>query len=137
MEPYFKKFHTLTMPSQAEADHLDLHNNYPESQNTSGPISASFPDVLDNPLPKAWNETFKALGYGFKGDLTSGQAFGSYSNPCTVHPIARQRSYSAVAYYEPIMNRSNLQVLTGAHVTKILLDGESPEVVATGVEFVH
>ena len=136
LKPYFRKFHTLTMPSSANIEHLALENNYPVSQNTAGRIQASFPEILSNPLPKAWNETFENLGYGFKGDLTGGKALGAYSNPATVHPTARQRSYS-VAYYEPIIGRSNLRVFTGALVRKILFAGNSSLKTATGVEYTH
>lgn len=137
LEPYFRKFHTLTIPPQADAEHLGLENNYGKIGDTNGPIQASFPNVIKSPLPKAWNETFKTLGFGFKGDLTAGKALGSYSNPATVHPVARERSYSGVAYYQPIMGRPNLQVRTHAHVTKIVFEGDAPPVVATGVEYTH
>lgn len=40
------------------------------------------------------------------------------------------RCSAAVAYLHPVLGRPNLEVVTGAHVTRLLLDGTT----ATGVE---
>ena len=40
------------------------------------------------------------------------------------------RCSAAVAYLHPVLGRPNLDLVTGAHVTRLLLDGSS----ATGVE---
>jgi choline dehydrogenase-like flavoprotein len=143
MAPYFRKFHTLAKPSEAVIEHLGLRDNYPglnnfnDVESATGPIQASFPNAQDNLFPKVWNESFKNLGYDFRGDVSDGTAYGPYSNPATIHPTAGQRSYAAVAYYEPILHRSNLVALTEATVTKIILEGEAPSLTATGVEFIH
>ncbi|TGO55554.1 hypothetical protein BOTNAR_0242g00200 [Botryotinia narcissicola] len=120
LAPYFRKFHTLTPPSGADVERLGLHSNY----------SANIPSSV-------WNETFKNLGYGFSGDVSDGTAFGPYSNPASVDPNSGQRSYAARAYYETIIHRTNLVVLTEATVTRIILEGESLPLIATGVEFFH
>lgn len=44
---------------------------------------------------------------------------------------ANQRCSAASAYLTPVIGRSNLRVETGAHVTRVLFDGDR----ATGVEF--
>lgn len=135
LEPYFRKFHTLTIPPQNDCDHLGLEDHFGKSNDAAGPIQVSFSDLLQSPLPKAWNDTFKNLGYGFKGDLTAGIALGSFSNPITVHSNTRERSYAAVAYYQSIIGRPNLRVIVHAQVTKILFKSDSPDLIATGVDY--
>jgi choline dehydrogenase-like flavoprotein len=135
MAPYFQKFHTLTMPSPDGIQYTETRDNYPQVQPTSGPIQASFPELSHSPLPRAWNQTLKNLGYGFKGDLARGQVLGSYGNPASIDPTTRQRSYSAKAYFEPVKTRHNLKVLTGAQVHKISFLGTTSAVTATGVDF--
>ncbi|TGO77515.1 hypothetical protein BELL_0103g00100 [Botrytis elliptica] len=137
LAPYFRKFHTLTTPSEADVERLGLQNNYSANIPSSGPIQASFPPARENQFPKVWNETFKNLGYGFSGDVSDGTAFGPYSNPASVDPNSGQRSYAARAYYEPVVHRTNLVVLTEATVTRIILEGESLPLIAMGVEFSH
>lgn len=70
--------------------------------------------VVQNPLAKAWVDTFKNLGYLMNGDPFSGQGIGGYANPATVDPVTKTRSYSASAYYVPASQRPNLHILTGA-----------------------
>lgn len=41
------------------------------------------------------------------------------------------------SYYEPNKSRPNLHVLTGAYVTRIILDSTATSVVATGAQFLH
>ena len=131
LEPYFRKFHTLSAPSQPDNDYP---LNFPQRQSTSGPIQASFPENVSS-TTKAWNETFRNLDYPFKGDVARGQVIGPYLSPASIDPVTKQRSYSASAYLHPIMDRSNLKVLTGAEALKVNFSGQSPTVVATGVDF--
>lgn len=44
-----------------------------------------------------------------------------------------KRSYAATGYLRPNLQRKNLRVLTEAHATKVLLDGDR----AVGIEFYH
>ena len=70
-------------------------------------------------------------------DPFSGIAFGGYINAATIDPIKKVRSYSANAYYEPVMGRRNLQVITEAVVEKILFASTSGKdtPVANGVQY--
>ncbi|QSZ30466.1 hypothetical protein DSL72_000020 [Monilinia vaccinii-corymbosi] len=137
LAPYLRKTHTLTKPSEADFAKLDLHNKFSTDEQNSGLLQVSFPSGLDSPFQHAWNETFEKLGFGSRGHIDDGTIFGSYSNPAAIHPVSKQRSYAAVAYYEPIQDRANLTVLTEATATRILFEGESPNLVATEVEFTY
>lgn len=139
LAPYFKKSHTLAVPPSDTAlyDHLHLEYINPDISGTNGPIKASFPDSIDNPLPRAWIETLHALGHKATGDPFSGNIIGAYTNAACIDPETRQRSYAASAYWKPIQDRKNLTVVTGAHVQRILLQGSPPDVVAVGAQYVH
>ncbi|RYP79677.1 hypothetical protein DL769_002834 [Monosporascus sp. CRB-8-3] len=139
LAPYFKKAHTLAPPSKDTALYNHFHLDYiePSISGRDGPIKASFPTGTDDPLPKAWIETLHALGHKATGDPFSGEIIGAYTNAASIDPQTRQRSYAASAYWKPAQDRSNLTVLTGAHVQRILLRGSPPEVVAAGAVYIQ
>ncbi|KAI1741169.1 glucose-methanol-choline oxidoreductase-like protein [Xylaria scruposa] len=139
LEPYFKKSHTFAPPSPDDATYRHLHLDYIEqhASGIDGPIKASFPSGIDNPLPKAWIETMHYLGHKATGDPFSGSIIGAYTNAASINPETRQRSYSASDYWAPVKDRANLTLITGAHVVKVLLDGTAPAVTAVGVEYKH
>lgn len=130
---YYRKFNTLTLPDKETQDHLGLDWVDEQVRGTSGPIQASFAGVIQDPLAKAWVDTFKSLDHGVTGDPYSGKSTGGYSNPSTVDPTSKTRSYAASAYYAPVSKRTNLHVVTGALVSKILLENTEDGVAARGV----
>lgn len=130
---YYRKFNTLTLPDKETQDHLGLDWVDEQVQGASGPIQTSFTGVVQDPIAKAWVDTFKSLDYGVTGDPYSGKSTGGYSNPSTVDPTSKTRSYAASAYYAPISKRKNLHVVTGALVSKILLEKNDDDVSARGV----
>ncbi|RYP07233.1 hypothetical protein DL765_009223 [Monosporascus sp. GIB2] len=119
LAPYFKKAHTLALPSKDTALYNHFHLDY-----------------IDTNI-SAWIETLHALGHKATGDPFSGEIIGAYTNAASIDPQIRQRSYAASAHLKPAQDRSNLTVLTGAHVQRILLRGNPPEVVAVGAVYVH
>lgn len=135
MVPYYKKFHTLHVPSSPETQHhLGINWINEDVRGTSGPIQASFQGVVQDPLSKAWVDTFGGISHALKTDPFSGEAVGGYSSPITVDPVSKTRSYSANTYLVAAQGRQNLDVVTGATVNKVLLDSKDDGVVATGVE---
>ncbi|KAI0818292.1 glucose-methanol-choline oxidoreductase-like protein [Xylaria sp. FL0064] len=139
LEPYFKKSRTLAPPSPDDPAHAHLHLDYiqPHVSGTEGPIKASFPSGSDNPLPRAWIESLHSLGHRATGDPFSGKIVGAYTNAATIDPETRQRSYSASNYWGPVKDRGNLTLITEAHVTKVILEGIAPAVIAAGVQCIH
>ncbi|KAI1137459.1 putative GMC oxidoreductase [Hypoxylon sp. FL0543] len=135
VSPYFRKFHTLVPPDEAVQKHLGL-SWMDESTRGTGPIQASFSGVVEDPLGKAWIETFKQLGLSFTGNPFNGYGIGGWSVPAAIDPVTKTRSYAASAYFAPVGSRSNLEVITHATVSKIILDdadGTTP--IARGVAF--
>jgi choline dehydrogenase-like flavoprotein len=119
---YYRKFHTLTVPSQEICSHLGIDWIEEGVRGTNGPVQASFQGVIQDPISNAWVETFKKLGHGLKRDPFSGEAIGGYSSPITVDPNSKVRSYAANTYFAAAGARPNLRVVTGSLVEKILFE---------------
>ncbi|KAL2855817.1 glucose-methanol-choline oxidoreductase-like protein [Aspergillus pseudodeflectus] len=135
--PYYKKSFSLTLPSPEKRTELGLEYVDPEYAG-NGPLKASFPDALDDPVANSWVETFRGLGKYMSGDPFSGSAIGGYTNAATVDPVAKTRSYVGNAYYSPVKELPNLRVVTGALAKRVLFDNSTAneEPAATGVQYI-
>ncbi|KAK6222318.1 hypothetical protein LQW54_001018 [Pestalotiopsis sp. IQ-011] len=91
----------------------------------------AFTSVTEDPLGRAWNTTFRELGFGVTKDPYSGRGVGAWSTPASIDPKTRTRSYAASAYLAPVRGRLNLHVVTGAMVSRIVLQRTK----AKGVNF--
>jgi len=82
-----------------------------------------------NPASAAWVEAGVEYGLPYNPDFNGATTFGvgRYQLGIGRH----WRSSSASAFLRPILRRSNLTVVTGAHVCRVLLSGRK----ATGVEW--
>ncbi|KAL3472394.1 glucose-methanol-choline oxidoreductase-like protein [Aspergillus californicus] len=141
LAPYYRKVFHMTLPTDP-AKIKELGLEYVDLQNFSGSegglIQVSFPDAVVDPSASAWVQSLRGLGYAMEKDPFSGEAVtGGYINAVAVHPVNKTRSYSANAYYHPVKDRTNLRVVTGAQVTRVILEALSNEVepTATGVEY--
>ncbi|KAE8148861.1 glucose-methanol-choline oxidoreductase [Aspergillus avenaceus] len=104
----------------------------------NGPIQASFPDAVDDPIANAWVESLRGLGYPMLTDPFSGHACGGYTNATTIDPVKKTRSFSANAYYLPAKEHDNLHVVTEAVIQKVLLEAPpNGDVTATGVRYMQ
>ncbi|KAI0202704.1 glucose-methanol-choline oxidoreductase-like protein [Astrocystis sublimbata] len=139
LAPYFRKSFTLDLPPPDTRVHGHYHLDHvdPEVNGANGPIRVSFPGDTDNPFPKAWVNTMRGLGHGISGDPFSGNVTGAFTNAASVDSTTRQRSDANTGYLKPVQDRKNLVVITGAHVQRVILNGSFPEVVATGVQYLH
>lgn len=107
-----------------------------DNHGSSGPLKVSFPAVAQDPLSKAWVETFESTGYGITSDPFSGNSTGGYSTMASVDAETKTRSYAALVYGMPAMQRPDVHIITEALVHKILFKptSETGDVTATGVE---
>ena len=119
MEPYYRKFYTLNVPDEVTSQHLGLDYITVTDRAARGPVQVSYTGVSQDPLSKAWIDTFKGMKHGMAGDPFSGTSTGGYANAATLDPSSKTRSYSATAYYRPISHRDNLSVMTGVQVERI------------------
>lgn len=95
---------------------------------TGGPLN-----VMDlrspNPVARAFVQAGEQAGYPLNADFNGEQqeGFGMYQ----VTHRNGERFSAAKAYLTPHLGRPNLQVITGAHTTRVLLEGRR----AVGVEY--
>ena len=113
--PYFRRAETLREGGDAyRGDAGPLHTQY---------------GTLENPLHAAWLSAAQQAGYPATEDYNGRQQEGFGRMGMTVH---NGRRWSAAnAYLKPAMVRPNLRVVTHAHVTRILFEGQC----ATGVSY--
>ena len=114
--PYFKRMETC--PTGAD-----------EWRGDSGPLRLERGPVA-NPLFGAFFEAVQQAGHSLTSDVNGyrQEGFAAFDQS-----LQRGRRLSAAgAYLHPVMNRSNLTVLTKALVTRVLMDGTR----ATGVEVI-
>ena len=81
-----------------------------------------------NPLNFAFFEALASLGYSQRDDLNGADSEGMALRQLSIR--AGRRETTASALLRPALGRPNLLVLTGMHVTRIVLDGRR----ATAVE---
>ncbi len=95
----------------------------------AGPVGTEFAKTRD-PLYDAWLEAAKDAGFPLTGDYNGGEQEGFGRGQYTIRD--GYRSSAATAYLRPARRRKNLHVATGAHATRVLMQGAR----ATGVEYV-
>ena len=85
----------------------------------------------DHPACRAWIEAAQQLGLPANGDFNGATTYGVGSYQLSIGK--RWRESAAVAFLRPAMTRPNLTVVTGAHATRIELEGSR----AVGIEWVE
>jgi choline dehydrogenase-like flavoprotein len=93
-----------------------------------GPLQIQFARTRD-PIFQAWTDAGRAAGYPVTADSNGENQDGFARIQFTIGN--GRRSSAATAYLKPARGRRNLRVVTGAHVTRILMQGTT----ATGIEF--
>ena len=115
--PYFKRCETW-------------HEGENEYRGGSGPLSTSNGNNMKlNPLYKAFINAGKEAGYPETNDYNGMQQEGFGPMHMTVGNGVR--SSASNAYIKPAKNRSNLEILTGVLVERVVLENKK----ATGIEF--
>jgi 4-pyridoxate dehydrogenase len=95
----------------------------------AGPVGTEFAKTRD-PLYDAWLEAAKAASFPVTDDYNGRQQEGFGRGQYTIRD--GYRSSAATAYLKPARSRKNLDVETGAHATRVLMQGTR----ATGVEYI-
>ncbi|AMN47935.1 choline dehydrogenase [Steroidobacter denitrificans] len=96
----------------------------------TGPLRVTHA-TLDSPMARAWIEAGRQAGYPYSEDLNGAHPEGFGISEQTI--VDGRRFSVADAYLRPAMKRPNLQVVTGAHVTRLLFEGNR----AVGVRYLH
>jgi choline dehydrogenase len=100
----------------------------PAVRGVDGPLIVSVPP-LPNPVIAAAVEAAVEVGYGRAGDVSSGLEIGFGWSDFNIVDGSRQSA--ADAYLTPALRRTNLDVVTGALVRRVVVIGGR----ATGIEF--
>ncbi len=93
-----------------------------------GPLAVS-DMALKRPICDAWVEAAQAAGYPYNPDYNGADQEGVGYFQLTSRK--GRRCSSAVAYLNPVKARSNLQIITRAHTTRVMFEGKR----ATGIEY--
>ncbi|EPQ29695.1 uncharacterized protein PFL1_02915 [Pseudozyma flocculosa PF-1] len=133
-----KKSENFTPPRKELLDAVDINFN-PASHGTDGPLHVSWP-ARSYPPVASFLQSVAELGTAISQDPDAGQSWGAFVATSTINPTNWTRSFSRTAYLDPYAYRSNLHVLTGHTVTKVLFDqgsssGGGGDVRATGVQY--
>ncbi|MPZ39592.1 MAG: choline dehydrogenase [Rhizobiales bacterium] len=94
-----------------------------------GPLGTQYANTPD-PIFDAWLDAAKQSGYPFTEDYNAKRQEGFGRGQYTIRD--GRRSSTARAYLRPAKGRHNLKIETGAHATRLLMQGTR----ATGVEYV-
>jgi 4-pyridoxate dehydrogenase len=95
----------------------------------AGPVGTEFAKTTD-PVYDAWLDAARAAGFPVTDDYNGRQQEGFGRGQYTIRD--GYRSSAATAYLRPAKSRPNLDVVTGALATRVLMQGTR----ATGVEYI-
>lgn len=118
MLPAFKAVEASTVGSEA-------------ARGRSGPVHVMKPERTIHPLTRLWMQSGAALGLPELEDFNSGEMEGVGIYELSVHQ--GRRMSAARAFLRPAMARENVEVVTGAHVLKVDVEG----IRAVGVTYRH
>ncbi|KAL0783336.1 hypothetical protein CaCOL14_001242 [Colletotrichum acutatum] len=130
--PYFKKSERFTAATPENAATYDMTFDA-ACHGFEGLVQSSY---LAWSHPNNTNFLDAMHGLGISTPLDQGcNPLGVYLTTHSIHPTNQSRSSARTAHYDQIMNRANLDILTGFQATKLLFNtgGEKPR--AMGVEY--
>ena len=76
-------------------------------------------------------EGMNSLGIPTQFDPNDGTSAGPCLAPADIDPNNQTRSDARRAYFDPVVNRENFHVITGQHVTRILIEDVQANVEVT------
>ncbi|KAI1475186.1 putative GMC oxidoreductase [Daldinia eschscholtzii] len=130
---YYAKTFTSPTVDESQRDILGI-DGYALDKTSNGPLQLSYAGNQDHPIRKAWAEMFRSKGYDVSKDPFLGISAGAFSSLSSIDPTRKERSYATSAYYNPIKDRANLEILTNTTVEKVLFEA-SHYTKATGVQY--
>ena len=120
MLPYFKKSENNTDP-----------NVDPIYHGCSGPVGVSTPSAIDTPLLH-WQKALTEQGFPVV-DLNGPTQYGTSIMQSTIRDGMRQSTANSYLEFSDIC--PDINIVTGAFVTKVLITGQINNAKAYGVEF--
>lgn len=99
--------------------------------------SQGAPDLILNWLildSEVFVDAIEEIGISISPDQANGNAIGGFYTPHNQNPETATRSSAREAYYDTVATRSNLHLITGQQVTRILINVTGDSVCVAGVE---
>jgi choline dehydrogenase len=126
--PYFKKSEGLTPSDEMSID--------PAAHNTTGPLGVS---VRSPVLPGAREFVDAAVAAGIPRGDYNGRDRGGPKGIASLFQVTTRNGKRSSTYHAYLAGeterRPNVTIITGAHVTRVVLQGPTGHKVATGVEY--
>ncbi|KAF7800040.1 hypothetical protein EIP86_011283 [Pleurotus ostreatoroseus] len=134
MQPFFKKAQNFT--EQNDNPLFPASGLLTPDKGTQGPIIVSM-NLWYSTLASKFLDAVNKLGFTTNPDPDGGVDAGVENIARSVNNADGTREYSASSYLRQAQHRSNLYVLTGAQVTKLVFGPKTGKaIVAKGVQFV-
>ena len=105
-------------------DNADIQNDY---HGRNGELHVEFPSRYRSPFAESFVDACIERGFSRNNDYNGESQAGAGLFQFTIKDGRRHSGFSA--FLKPVMQRKNLRVLTGTHVSKILVESDQ----ATGV----
>ncbi|KAH6645999.1 hypothetical protein BKA67DRAFT_540992 [Truncatella angustata] len=131
--PYFKKNEIFTPPNDYIVSEYNVTYD-PTAHGFEGYMNVSYSPFVW-PTTKNFVDATKEVGISIAEDQANGNAIGGYYCPHNQNPETATRSSAREAYYDTVAGRSNLHLITGQQVTRIIIDTTQDTLVVTGVEY--
>lgn len=130
-----KQFEKFTPPTDAIVAEYGVEYDA-SAHGDSGPIDVTYSPFFW-PLTHNIINATKELGITIQTDQAAGQPIGGYFCPHNINSTTVTRSSAREAYYTPFEARTNLHLITGQQVTRLISTGGGSNGTATitGVEY--
>lgn len=119
--PYFVKSSNFQHPAPELAEEFNITWN--DTAFGNGPIHQSFAPWQWPGLKVQW-DGFTELGIEPTLDGSDGHGYGLFWVKSSIDLRTVTRSYARTGYFDPIANRTNLDLITGFRVNELVLDSD-------------
>ncbi|ORY64903.1 GMC oxidoreductase [Pseudomassariella vexata] len=117
---FLKSENYSTDVNQSLQDALHIHP-VSSAHGTHGPVQVAYPEFFYN-QSQSFLDGIRQLGVPIIDELNDGVAAGAAVIPSSISANNQSRQDARTSYWEPVMSRENLQLMTGQTVTRILHD---------------
>ncbi|KAI1845043.1 hypothetical protein JX265_008372 [Neoarthrinium moseri] len=131
--PYFKKNEKYTPPNEYMVSEYNATFDA-SAHGSDGYMHVSYAPFVW-PTTKTFIDAVKEVGISISEDQANGNALGGFYCPHNQDPTTETRSSAREAYWNTVETRTNLHLITGQQVTRVLTSAKNNAVCVTGVEY--
>ncbi|KAF2448727.1 GMC oxidoreductase [Karstenula rhodostoma CBS 690.94] len=137
VSPYLERSFTISLPDQQTVEHLSIEWAEQLTNAYHGPVNASFVDVKENPVGKAWVDTFEHLGFPLSGNPFGGRSTGAYNGASTINAATKTRSSASSAFHKHLTERGNVEMFLNTVAERLVFEPTHPEPTVRGIDVQH